>query len=193
MGRVDWLTGTARFRIPGVNRWLLRAPLWALATVCGIPIVGFLSLVLHYGRHQTWVQAVFAGLTCGVLGGLLTALSSRHQMARSRAAIGDAPESIRDRVASRSTVRGSVPEDPEERAATVRLIDNQIAELRRRRVGTFTLIPGAMILFAWFALARSPWWWLVVVGLAAAFILVLRAPAMLERRAERLRQGSVDD
>ena len=176
-----------------MNRWLLRAPLWVLATACGIPIAVFLALLLHFGRHETWTQAVVAALICGVLGGLLTALSSRRQMARSRAAIGDAPDSVRDKVSSRSTVRGPVPEDPEERAATLRLIDSQIAELRRRRVGTFALIPAAMALFAWFALARSPWWWLAVVLLAVSFVLVLRAPAMLERRAERLRQAPTDE
>jgi hypothetical protein len=50
-----------------------------------------------------------------------------------------------------------------------------------------------MILFGWFALARSPWWWLAVVVLAVLFVLVLRTPAMLERRAELLRRGATDD
>jgi hypothetical protein len=176
-----------------VNRWLLRAPLWAVAAVCGIPIAVFLALLLRYGRHQSWMQALIAAVICGVAGGLLTASSSRRQMAGSRTAIGDAPDSVRDRVASRPTARGPVPADPEERAATLRLLDSQIAELRRRRVGTFALFPAAMALFAWFALARSPWWWLLVALLAASLVLVLRAPAMLERRAERLRQASGDD
>lgn len=170
-----------------MNRWLLRAPLWALATACGVPIAVFLALLLRYGRHQSWTQALVAAVICGMVGGLFTAWSSRRQMVRARAAIGDAPDSVRDRVASRPTVRGAVPADPEERAATLRLIDSQIAELRRRRVGTFTLIPAAMALFAWFAVARSPWWWLGVAVLAVSFVLVLRAPAMLERRAELLR------
>lgn len=176
-----------------MNRWLLRAPLWALATVCGVPIAVFLALLLHYARHQTWTQAAVAAVICGVVGGLFTASSSRRQLARSRAAIGEAPDGVRDRVAARPTARGPMPADPEERAATLRLIDSQIAELRRRRVGTFILIPAAMALFAWFALARSPWWWLGVVLLAASFVLVLRAPAMLERRAERLRQAPADE
>jgi hypothetical protein len=175
-----------------VNTWLLRTPLWALATLCGIPIALFLGLVLHYGRHQAWTQAVTAGVICGVVGGLVTAASTRRRSTRSLAAIGDVPDDVKDVVASRSTLRGPLPRDPVERAATVDLIENQIAELRRRRLGTIVLFPLAMLLCGWFALARSPWWWLAVVVFAVGFVLVLRTPAMLERRAERLRQGSSD-
>lgn len=189
---MDWLVRTERFRIPTVNRWLLRAPLWALAAVCGIPLAVFLEVLLHFGRHQAWLVALVPSVVCGVVGGLMTAATTRRRSNASLAAVGDVPEDVRTKVASRRTLGGPVPADPVERAATADLIDHQIAELRRRRVGTFTLTPAVMVLFAWFALTRSPWWWLGVAVLAVLFVLILRTPAMLERRAERLREATAD-
>jgi Flp pilus assembly protein TadB len=171
---------------------LVTAPIWALAVALGTPIALVLAPLLHYGRHDSWPEAGVAAVLCGALGGAMTALSSRRRATRSREAIGEAAESVQDRVASRATLRGPLPDDPAERAATVRLIDSQIAELRSRRVGTLVLFPAVIALFGWIALVRAPWAWLAVAVAVAAFVFVLRTPGMLERRADRLRQGSTD-
>jgi hypothetical protein len=173
-----------------VNRWLLRAPAWALALVSAVPIALLFTLMERFARGESWPVAVVGGLLTGAICGAFLGWILRRRLERLLDSVGEASDEVRVRVASRGTLLGPPPEDPEARAATARLIDSQLAQVRRRRWSGPALHLVFIGLLAWQAVVSSPWWWLGVAFFAGSLVLLLRIPRLLERRAELLRRGA---
>jgi len=169
-----------------VNKWLLRAPWWALAIAMGLVVGVPFALWIRLGQDAAWPVVVTQTAVLVVVGGPVMGLLVRKQLDRQLDAVGEVPDEIRVRVASRPTVFGRIPQDSAERAATVRLIEHQIVELRRRRVRT--VVVGILFTapLVWVSLTRSPWWWVPAVAWALLVLLDLSAPGLLRRRAELL-------
>jgi len=173
-----------------VNEWLLTASWWQRALAMGVPSAAAIALVLRLGEGAHWESAVLGGLVAGlVIGPALGAMVGRQNRSR-LAAVGDAPDDVRSRVAARSTLSGPVPADPAERAATARLIDSQLAEMRRRRLFSLVSLTGVLGWTTYLAIAGSPWLWAAVAAVAGLLVLVLLVPGRLERRARLLREGA---
>ena len=172
-----------------VNRWLLRAPWWALALVNGVVIAPVLVLVARFGRGDPWPVALVGGVLGGAVCGAIVATVTRMQFHRRPLdAVGDVPDDVRTRVASRGTLFGPVPDDPHERAATLTLLEDQLARMREKRPVGVAMHLVLIGLCLWRALAGSPWWWAGVVVFAVLLGGILLVPRLGQRRAELLRR-----
>jgi len=169
-----------------VNRWLLHARWWALGIPAGLLVAVPFALITR-AYDVAWPAvlaetAVFVAV-CGPALGLIL----RRQFDRMLAGVGDGPEDLRARVASRPTLFGRIPQDPAERAATIRLIEHQISDLRRRQPRTQAVGIALVGVAAWLAEGGSPWLWLVAAFWFVVVALSLTLPWLLGRRAELLR------
>jgi Flp pilus assembly protein TadB len=176
-----------RFRIHGVNRWLMNAPRWALALVNGL----FFGLAMGLGtglRDHDWSEGLVVA-ACGlVIYGPFVAVFQHRQFARYRAAAGDVPQADIRR-AVREARRGRAPEDPHVRAAAYRVVTDQAEQLSRQRWWAFPFFGLLLAFLAVVAIHGTPLAWLAVLALAVVLVIQLLMPGRLRRRAEVLREA----
>lgn len=170
-----------------MNRWLLQASWWALAVLNAVVIAPVLALVVRFGRGDPWSVAVAVGVLGGAACGAIVATFVRAQFQRQLDAVGEAPDDVRTRVASRGTIFGPVPQDRDERAATLALLEAQLARMRQKRPVGVAMHVVLIGLCLWRALAGSPGWWAGVVVFAVLLAGILLVPRLGRRRAEALR------
>jgi MFS family permease len=171
-----------------VNAWLLRAPWWKLAAVMGALIAPFFVLLFGLTGDRSWTAAVLMGLGVGVVCAPVLGYITANQIQDSMAASGSLSES--DRVAvERAARRGPAPADDGVREAALRVVEDRLIVLRGTRVPARATAAILLLVSVLLTVVQSPWWWIAVVLCVGLLVLVLMAPARLQRRAEMLRRG----
>jgi protein-S-isoprenylcysteine O-methyltransferase Ste14 len=169
-----------------MNAWLMRLSRWQLAVVMAALICPFFVLLFRLGGDASWATALIMGVGVAVLCGPVLSYFVDHEMRRSLAVGGPLTEDDRVLV-ERAARRGPVPNDNALREAALRVAENRLVVLRQTRsralAASFVLVFATGIL----AIAQSPWWWIAVGACVAVLVLVLLAPARVQRRAELLR------
>lgn len=93
-------------------------------------------------------------------------------------------------IALRSSVRRGAGRCPgTRRSATLRVVEDRLRSIRAKRVRSLS---GALLLVlvsVFFAVTQSPWWWPSVAFWGGMLVLVVLAPAHLQRRAELFRNA----
>jgi hypothetical protein len=171
-----------------VNAWLLRAPWWRLAAVMGALIAPFFVLLFGLTGDRSWTAAVLMGLGVGVVCAPVLGYITANQIQDSMAASGSLSQSDRA-VVERAARRGPVPEDDAVREAALRVVEDRLMVLRGTRVPARTTAAILLLVAVLLAVVQSPWWWIAAVFCVGLLVLVLVAPARLQRRAEMLRRG----
>jgi hypothetical protein len=169
-----------------VNAWLMRASWPRVSILMAVLICPFFVLLFRLGADESWPAALITGVgvaaVCGPVLGYLTA----HQIQKSMAASGPMRENDRVLV-ERAARRGPVPEDGALREAALRVTEDRLIVLRQKRSGALGFASVLILVTGFFAIARSPWWWIAVAGCTALLVLVVVGPARLQRRADMLR------
>ena len=169
----------------GVNAWFLRAPWWKLAVVMGVVIAPFFVVLFGLTGDRSWTTAVLMGLGVGVVGAPVLGYITANQIQDSMAASGSLSESDRVSV-ERAARRGPVPEDDARREAALRVVEDRLIVLHGTRVPARATATILLLVSVLLAVLQSPWWWIAVVLCVGLLVLVLMAPARLQRRAEML-------
>jgi hypothetical protein len=172
-----------------VKSWLLRAPLWVLILVDGVPFGLAMALWNHFGVNGTpWSSALLGGGLGGLLFGTLLAPMQRRQHRGLREATGDMPD-VAVRSAVRASLRGPVPADPDVRAAAARIGTRQADLMTRQRAWAAPFFALMTAGACWLAVTGTPWWWAGAAFFLGLGAFQLIAPGRYRRRAA-LMQGS---
>lgn len=173
-----------------MNRWLIRAPWWALALINGVILAPFFMVIVHVGKHMPWSEALVSGVVTGAICGAILATFVRAQHRHQLDSVGDVSEELRTKVASRGTLRGPIPDDPAEREATRRLLEAQLERIRRRRPRGVLLNLVLISACVWKALVSSPWWWAAAaLFVVLMFVGLVVTPHLGQRRIKQLSRG----
>ena len=172
-----------------VNAGLMRLSRGQLAVVMGALICPFLVLLFRLGGERSWATASIMGVGVTVVCGPVLSYFIDREMRRWLAASG--PLTVDDRVlVERAARRGPVPRDNALREAALRVAEDRLVVLRQTRSRAPATSVVLLLTTVFCAIAQSPWWWIAVGACAAILVLVLLAPAHVQRRAELLRTNA---
>ncbi len=167
---------------------LALSPWWVHGLVNGVPF-GVVMTVFQVAQGSNLFPAVVGGGTSGVLFGLIVGPMMRRFYRRMLGELEVLPPAELWTVV-RASSRGPAPADPRLREAARALVQRQRDEVlrnRRRSVAVHLVVLG---LFVVLALTQESLWWLAAAMLfLGLLVLVLKAPARLERRLSALSDG----
>jgi hypothetical protein len=159
---------------------LATSPWWVQGLVYGTFFGVFMTL---FYRWQTggWLAAALGGLSGGIFFGLFMGVFMSRLNRRMLAGLHDlAPEERREVL--RASWRGPVPLDGHRRAAARVLLQKRRDETVRTMRWSITVFVGALVLEAFLAITRSPWWWLGAALFLGFLIWSVTTPARMDRR-----------
>ena len=159
-------------------------PWWAAPVIEGLMVGASGSLPLWWGSDVSTLAPLASAFTVGLFWAALSAHDLRRRRAAAAVDVGHLGGDTLRRV--ELVLDGEDPADEEERETALRVARFRVAHGRRLAgpVGTIAIV--VMLALTFLALRSSPWWWAVVVPLAAGTFAVGRPRGALRRGASEL-------